>query len=80
MLNDEKEVAEHLMLIDLGRNDIGKVCRPGSVVVSETMAVEKYTHVMHIASNVQGQLNKIESDGFVESDASCRNFERSAKS
>ena len=58
MLNDEKEVAEHLMLIDLGRNDIGKVCRPGSVVVSETMGVEKYAHVMHIASNVQGQLQQ----------------------
>ena len=58
LLNDEKEVAEHLMLIDLGRNDIGKVCRPGSVVVSETMAVEKYAHVMHIASNVQGQLQQ----------------------
>ena len=58
LLNDEKEVAEHLMLIDLSRNDIGKVCRPGSVVVSETMAVEKYAHVMHIASNVQGQLQQ----------------------
>ena len=58
LLNDEKEVAEHLMLIDLGRNDIAKVCRPGSVVVSETMAVEKYAHVMHIASNVQGQLQQ----------------------
>ena len=58
LLNDEKEVAEHLMLIDLGRNDIGKVCSPGSVVVSETMVVERYAQVMHIASNVQGHLKE----------------------
>ena len=58
LLNDEKEVAEHLMLIDLGRNDIGKVCSPGSVVLSEKMVVERYAHVMHIASNVQGHLKE----------------------
>jgi len=56
LINDPKEIAEHLMLIDLGRNDIGKVCEIGSVVVSEMMTVERYAHVMHIASNVNGQV------------------------
>ena len=56
LLADTKERAEHLMLIDLGRNDIGKVCTTGSVDVTEMMTVERYAHVMHIASNVQGQL------------------------
>jgi anthranilate synthase component 1 len=55
LLADPKEIAEHLMLIDLGRNDIGKVCKPGSVEVSEMMTVERYAHVMHIASNVRGR-------------------------
>ncbi|MCB1645117.1 MAG: anthranilate synthase component I [Pseudomonadales bacterium] len=54
LLADPKEIAEHLMLIDLGRNDIGKVCQTGSVRVSEMMIVERYAHVMHIASNVSG--------------------------
>ena len=54
LLGDPKEIAEHLMLIDLGRNDIGRVCRIGSVDVSEMMVVERYAHVMHIASNVRG--------------------------
>lgn len=57
LLADPKEIAEHLMLIDLGRNDIGKVCQTGSVEVSEMMIVERYAHVMHIASNVRGQVN-----------------------
>jgi anthranilate synthase component 1 len=57
LLADPKEIAEHLMLIDLGRNDIGKVCEIGSVEVSEMMTVERYAHVMHIASNVCGQVN-----------------------
>ncbi len=56
LLADPKEIAEHLMLIDLGRNDIGRVCEIGSVEVTDMMVVERYSHVMHIASNVQGQL------------------------
>lgn len=56
LLADPKEIAEHLMLIDLGRNDIGRVCETGSVEVTEMMVVERYAHVMHIASNVRGML------------------------
>ncbi|MDX1587591.1 MAG: anthranilate synthase component I [Oleiphilaceae bacterium] len=56
LLADPKELAEHLMLIDLGRNDIGRVCDTGSVKVTDKMAVERYSHVMHIVSNVSGQL------------------------
>jgi anthranilate synthase component 1 len=56
LLADPKEIAEHLMLIDLGRNDIGRVCRIGSVKVTERFVVERYSHVMHIASNVQGEI------------------------
>ncbi len=56
LLADPKEIAEHLMLIDLGRNDVGKVSSTGSVEVSEMMVVERYAHVMHIASNVSGRL------------------------
>lgn len=56
LLADPKEIAEHLMLIDLGRNDIGRVCDPGTVEVSEMMVVERYAHVMHIASNVCGRV------------------------
>ena len=56
LLADPKEIAEHLMLIDLGRNDIGKVCETGSVEVTEQFAIERYSHVMHIASNVVGRL------------------------
>ncbi len=56
LLSDPKEVAEHVMLIDLGRNDVGRVARIGSVSVSEQMIIEKYSHVMHIVSNVRGQL------------------------
>lgn len=54
LLNDEKERAEHLMLIDLGRNDIGRVSQPGSVQLTDKMVIEKYSHVMHIVSNVTG--------------------------
>lgn len=57
LLADPKEIAEHLMLIDLGRNDIGKVCQIGSVEVTEQMVVERYAHVMHIASNVRGTID-----------------------
>ncbi len=56
LLADPKEKAEHLMLVDLGRNDIGRVCKTGSVEVTEMMQVERYAHVMHISSNVRGQL------------------------
>lgn len=56
LLADPKEVAEHVMLVDLGRNDLGRVCSPGSVRVTEKMVIERYSHVMHIVSNVQGHL------------------------
>jgi anthranilate synthase component 1 len=52
LLSDKKEIAEHLMLIDLGRNDVGRVAKPGSVALTEQMVVERYSHVMHIVSNV----------------------------
>lgn len=56
LLNDEKEVAEHLMLIDLGRHDVGMVAKSGSVEVMEKMVIENYSHVMHISSSVEGVL------------------------
>jgi anthranilate synthase component I len=56
LLEDEKERAEHVMLVDLGRNDIGKVCTEGTVKVSDFMFIEKYSHVMHIVSNCEGDL------------------------
>jgi anthranilate synthase component 1 len=56
LLADPKERAEHVMLVDLGRNDLGRVCCTGSVKVSELMVIERYSHVMHIVSNVQGEL------------------------
>ena len=56
LLGDEKERAEHLMLVDLGRNDAGRVARTGTVRVTEQMVVERYSHVMHIVSNVEGKL------------------------
>lgn len=56
LLADPKERAEHVMLVDLGRNDLGRVCATGSVSVSELMVIERYSHVMHIVSNVKGQL------------------------
>ena len=58
LLADPKERAEHVMLVDLGRNDLGRVCRTGTVSVSELMVVERYSHVMHIVSNVQGRLQE----------------------
>lgn len=57
LLSDEKEKAEHLMLVDLGRNDLGKVCAPGSIKVSRFMEVEKFSHVMHLVSRVKGSLS-----------------------
>ncbi len=56
LLADPKELAEHLMLLDLGRNDVGRVAAPGSVVVTDRFGVEFYSHVMHIVSNVRGRL------------------------
>jgi anthranilate synthase component 1 len=56
LLADPKERAEHVMLIDLGRNDVGRVSRTGTVTVDERMAVERYSHVMHLVSNVHGEL------------------------
>jgi anthranilate synthase component 1 len=56
LMADPKELAEHLMLVDLGRNDVGRVATTGSVCLTERMMVERYSHVMHIVSNVQGEL------------------------
>jgi len=56
LLADHKEIAEHVMLMDLGRNDLGRVCEFGSVQVSESMGIERYSHVMHIVSEVEGTL------------------------
>ncbi|MEK6581752.1 MAG: anthranilate synthase component I family protein, partial [Nitrospirota bacterium] len=55
---DPKEIAEHIMLVDLGRNDVGRVAEKGSVTVTELLTVERYSHVMHMVSNVEGQLEK----------------------
>ncbi len=57
LLADPKERAEHVMLVDLGRNDLGRVCSPGSVVVGDLMVIERYSHVMHIVSQVEGRLD-----------------------
>jgi anthranilate synthase component 1 len=65
MAADEKERAEHLMLVDLGRNDLGRVCRAGTVKTEEFMAVERYSHVMHLVSSVVGELE----DGVRATDA-----------
>jgi len=58
LLQDPKELAEHLMLIDLGRNDVGRVADTGSVALTDKMIIERYSHVMHIVSNVTGKLKK----------------------
>ena len=63
--NDEKERAEHIMLVDLGRNDIGRISEPGTVEVTQLMDVERYSHVMHLVSHVQGRLRT----GFSQFDA-----------
>ena len=58
LLNDKKELSEHLMLLDLGRNDTGKVSKINTVKVTESFKIERYSHVMHIVSNVKGEFNK----------------------
>ena len=58
LLNDEKEKAEHLMLVDLGRNDLGRIAKTGSVQVTDLMFVEKYSHVMHLVSNITCDVKK----------------------
>ena len=58
LLQDPKELAEHLMLIDLGRNDVGRVAKTGSVVLTDKMIIERYSHVMHIVSNVIGKIKE----------------------
>ena len=58
LLSDEKEIAEHLMLIDLGRNDLGRIAKTGSVNLTDKMFVERYSHVMHIVSNVECELKE----------------------
>ena len=58
MVNDPKEIAEHLMLIDLGRNDVGRIAEPGSVEVTQQFGIERYSHVMHMVSNVRAKLRK----------------------
>ena len=63
LLADPKERAEHVMLLDLGRNDLGRVCRPGSVRTTEQMTIERYSHVLHMVSHVEGRLHP-ERDAF----------------
>ena len=70
LLADPKERAEHLMLLDLGRNDVGRVAKIGSVKVTEQMVIERYSHVMHIVSNVQGEID----DRYGAMDALCGAF------
>ena len=64
LLSDPKELAEHLMLIDLGRNDVGKISKIGTVKVTDKMIIERYSHVMHIVSNVEG--SKKENLSFID--------------
>jgi len=56
LMNDPKEIAEHVMLLDLGRNDLGRVCKFNSIKVTQSMAIQRYSHVMHIVSKVEGRL------------------------
>lgn len=63
LLADEKEIAEHIMLVDLGRNDVGRVSRPGTVAPSRLMTIERYSHVMHIVSQVEGEMRE-DADAF----------------
>ena len=70
LLSDPKECAEHLMLIDLGRNDVGRVAKTGTVEVTDTMVIERYSHVMHIVSQVEGEL----AEGLTATDAIRSSF------
>jgi anthranilate synthase component 1 len=70
LLNDPKERAEHLMLIDLGRNDAGRVAKTGSVQVTDKMVIERYSHVMHIVSQVEAEL----AEGLTAADAIRSSF------
>ena len=70
LISSEKERAEHIMLVDLGRNDIGRVASPGTVEVEELMTVEKYSHVFHMVSQVSGQVE----NGFSAADAMIASF------
>ncbi|QJE72858.1 anthranilate synthase component I [Aerophototrophica crusticola] len=70
LLSDPKELAEHLMLLDLGRNDVGRVAQTGTVVVTEKFTIEYYSHVMHIVSNVEGKVDP----GFTAVDALVAGF------
>ena len=72
LANDPKEIAEHVMLLDLGRNDVGRVATTGSVHVSDQMVIERYSHVMHIVSNVEGVLKP----GLTSIDCCARPFRR----
>jgi anthranilate synthase component 1 len=58
LLKDEKEIAEHVMLVDLGRNELGRIAKAGTVKVSDLMIIERYSHVMHIVSNITAELDK----------------------
>ncbi|CAG0998139.1 anthranilate synthase component I [Burkholderiales bacterium] len=70
LLADPKEIAEHIMLLDLGRNDVGRVAQTGSVKVTDRMTIERYSHVMHIVSNVEGRLK----DGLTSMDVLRASF------
>ena len=72
LLSDAKELAEHLMLIDLGRNDVGRVAQTGTVRLTEKMVIERYSNVMHIVSNVTGQLKAPDGDGRAARDPAGR--------
>ncbi|WP_175614465.1 anthranilate synthase component I [Piscibacillus halophilus] len=61
LLNDEKEIAEHKMLVDLGRNDLGRICKPGTIELTKYMVIERYRYVMHIVSEVTGELDQNQS-------------------
>jgi hypothetical protein len=80
LLADPKERAEHVMLVDLGRNDIGRVCQYGSVKVPEFFIIERYSHVMHIVSHVEGKLRpELSAFDLVRAGLPCRDGQRRAQ-